>query len=193
MVIKAIIFDCFGVLVVPGRTLLYQSYPQLTDEISDLEHQSDFGMLSRQQFNEAIAELINTTPEEADKCYWATNALNEPVVDMIRDLKSSGKYQIGMLSNIGRGYIDDFFAHNKQDELFDAVLLSSEVGILKPDPAIFEIMAERLGVNPSECVMIDDIAVNIDGAENAGMTGVVFKSVHQLRSDLDNFLKSQHA
>jgi HAD superfamily hydrolase (TIGR01509 family) len=188
MVIKAIIFDCFGVLVMARRVKLYQDYPQFKTQIDDLGYQSDYGMTSRQQFDDSIAELVGLTPEEVEARYWATNVRNEAAIAWVRELKSSGQYKIGMLSNIGRGFINDSLPMTEQTSLFDEVVLSCDVGMIKPDPRIFELAAERLGVAPYECIMIDDLPSNIDGAERAGMQGVVFGSINQAQADFKQLL-----
>ena len=193
MAIKAIIFDCFGVLIMPGRTLLYQSFPDFKTEISDLEHQSDFGIITRQQFNDSIAELVGITPAEVKSKYYDTNTRNQPVIDWMRQLKASGRYKIGLLSNVGSGWLTDYLSEDDQAELFDAVVLSSNVGLIKPDPLIFELTAGKLGVEPFECVMIDDISANIDGAQIADMQGIVFVSTDQARSELDHMIESVNA
>lgn len=193
MAIKAIIFDCFGVLIMPGRTLLYQSFPNFKTDISDLEHQSDYGIITRQQFNYSIADLVGITPAEVKSKYYDTNTRNQSAIDLVRELKASGQYKIGLLSNVGRGWLNDYFSDDELAELFDAVVLSSHVGMIKPDPAIFELTASNLDVEPFECVMIDDILANIDGAQIADMQGIVFTSTDQTRSELGHIIESVNA
>jgi len=193
MVIKAIIFDCFGVLITPGRTVLYQDYPQFKTEIHDLELQSDYGMISRQQFDDLLAKLTGLKLKEVEPRYWDVNVRNEPAINWIRELKLSSKYKTGLLSNVGIGWLSDFFSKTELTDLFDTVILSSNVGIIKPDPRSFELMAEQLGVSPHECVMIDDTPSNIDGAGHADMQGIVFKSVHQAQAELKKVLESDYA
>ncbi|MBC7868604.1 HAD-IA family hydrolase [Candidatus Saccharibacteria bacterium] len=193
MAIKAIIFDCFGVLVMSGRTALYHDFPDLKSKIYDNERQSDYGMTSRIQLNEAIGQLTHLSPQVIDERYWATSVRNESALAWAMELKQSGEYKIGLLSNIGRGWLEDFLTVQERRALFDAEVLSSEVNIVKPSLEIFEITAQRLGVEPFECVMIDDILANIDGAERAGMGGILFGTTTQARSDLDLYLKSHNA
>lgn len=193
MAIKAIIFDCFGVLIMPGRTLLYQSFPQFKTEISDLEHQSDYGMISRSEFNNSIAELVGIASEEVESRYYDVNVHNEEAVEWVRELKLSGRYKIGLLSNVGHGWLDDFLTETEQVDLFDQVILSSDVGLIKPDIRLFEIAAGRLGVEPFECVMVDDLLTNIEGAEVADMQGIVFASTKQARMELDHIIGSTNA
>jgi epoxide hydrolase-like predicted phosphatase len=65
------------------------------------------------------------------------------------------------------GYPRDDFG-----ELFDVVVISGEVGLRKPDPAIYQLTAERLGLPPGECVFVDDLAANVRGAAASGMCGI---------------------
>jgi epoxide hydrolase-like predicted phosphatase len=79
----------------------------------------------------------------------------------------------GLLSNswgLG-GYARDRF-----EELFDAVVISGEVGLRKPDPAIFALAASRLGLEPGGCVFVDDLGANVRVAEALGMAGIVHRS-----------------
>ena len=191
--VKAIIFDCFGVLILPGRTKLYQAYPQFTERIGDLERQSDAGLMSRQQFYEGIADLVSITPEEVHTNYYEFKDYNHGAVDWAREIRLTNKYKLALLSNIGRGWLDDFLVTMNQIDLFDEVVLSSDVGIIKPNPKIFELMADRLGLAPSECVMIDDIEANINGAKSIGMHGIVFDSVDQAKAELGQLIESQNA
>ena len=68
--------------------------------------------------------------------------------------------------------------------MFDEMILSYDTHLVKPDPKIYLLMADKLGVDPSRCVMIEDAVENITGAKSCGMQGVVFKDVDQLESDL---------
>lgn len=193
MVIKAIIFDCFGVLVKAGHLLLRQDYPNLIDLINDLQAKSDVGLISRQQFNDIIAKSTGLSPKEVDDKYWGTNKFNQPVIDWALDLKQSGKYKIGMLTNISRDWMDVVLPFFDRENLFDAEILSGDVHLVKPDPAIFKLMAEKLNVNPSECVMIDDTLANIEGAKQAGMYGIVYISPDQVKFELSRLLEQNNA
>ncbi|MDT4860960.1 Phosphoglycolate phosphatase [compost metagenome] len=82
------------------------------------------------------------------------------------------------------------FTPDEQAELFDAVVLSSDIGMTKPNPDIFTFTAIKLGVLPEECVMIDDLLVNIEGARQAGMKGVVYSTVEQAKRAIDEHLRA---
>jgi epoxide hydrolase-like predicted phosphatase len=88
--------------------------------------------------------------------------------DLIRTLRGKG-LRTGLLSNSwGR----DSYPRQDFPELFDAVVISGEVGMRKPEPRIFRHTASLLGVPTGECVFIDDIQANVDAAIGCGMTGI---------------------
>jgi len=184
MAIRAIIFDCFGVLILRGRTALFHDYPKLSSDIHDLELQSDYGYISRHEFNESIGSLVGLSSSEVDKRYWSGNVRNEPVFEVVREVRGEGKYKTGLLTNVGRDWLGDVLPAHERQALFDSEIISGDVGMIKPAREIYELSALRLGVLPSECVMIDDVESNVDGARGAGMQGIVFVSVDQLRADL---------
>ena len=64
---------------------------------------------------------------------------------------------------------------SEYESLFDAIVRSHEAGIRKPDAAIYLLAADRLGVEPKECVFVDDVPANVDGARAVGMAGVLHK------------------
>ena len=70
------------------------------------------------------------------------------------------------------------------DRLVDLIVVSAEEGMSKPDPRIYRLTAERLGVAPADCVMVDDVAANVAGAEAAGMIGVLFEGADALEATL---------
>lgn len=80
-----------------------------------------------------------------------------------------------------------------QKKLFDEILMSGDVNMIKPDPRIFKLMAEKLNLRPEECIMIDDVADNINGARIAGMHGVVFFNPEQIKNDINNLLDLNNA
>lgn len=73
-------------------------------------------------------------------------------------------------------------------DLFDLVVTSGGVGLVKPDRRIYLLAARRLGVEPGECVFVDDLAVNVRGAAAAGMVGVHHRSVRSTVEELEVLL-----
>ncbi len=193
MAIKAVIFDCFGVLIVPAQVMLARDFPETVEDFRDLSMRSDYGYISRDEYNQMAAELTGLTTEEFQKRYWNSRVRNEPVFDWINDLKKSNKFKVGMLSNISVWRLEDFIPKTERDRLFDSVVLSGEEGMIKPSREIYELAASRLGVDISECVMIDDLLDNVDGAERAGMRAILFGDVDQAREDFDRLIEAENA
>jgi len=182
--IKAIIFDCFEVLVISGHEDLRQKYPDVATELMDLSMQSDYGYISRIDYFQKVSKLTGLEVADIETKYWKNKVLNSVLIDWIGQLKKENKYKIGLLSNIGYEGINMFISPKDRNDMFDAVVLSSEVHMMKPSVAIFEEMARRLELDPSECVMIDDVVANIDGATMAGMKGIVYGSPRQVKEDV---------
>ena len=191
--IKAIIFDCFGVLIKSGHNLLRQDFPELRNLVDELQTKSDLGILNRDEFNEIIASKTNLTAQEIDDRYWGTNKYNYSVIEIAKNFKATGKYKIALLSNISRDWMTEILGYFNDKKLFDEIVLSGDVNIIKPDQRIFKLMADKLNLQPDECIMIDDLASNINGARLAGMHGVVFFTPEQLIDDINKILDQNNA
>lgn len=91
----------------------------------------------------------------------------------------------GLISNsVG----SDIYAKAVLDELFDAIVISGEVGLHKPQPEIFLLGAERVGLPPEQCVFVDDLRENCAGAEAVGMTAVLHRGPERTLPELERLL-----
>ena len=99
---------------------------------------------------------------------FAGQTLDEDMLALLRTLKASGVPTALLSNSWGGGYPSELFP-----DMFDAVVISGEVGMRKPEPRIFLHAAQLLGLAPEECVFIDDIQANISAAEQLGFTGVL--------------------
>jgi len=112
------------------------------------------------------------------------------VVDRIRVLRDDG-YRLGLVTNNVREGSATWRAMVPVEELFDAVVDSSEVGMRKPNPAIFHHALDLLGVaNPATAVFLDDSPGNVVGAQQAGLHAIHVETPHQAIADLDALLAS---
>lgn len=93
------------------------------------------------------------------------------MVDAVRDLRTRG-IRTGIITNNIAEFGETWRAMIPVDELFDDIVDSSAVGVRKPDAAIYRLACERLGVEPSSAVFIDDYQGNVDGAVAAGLRAV---------------------
>jgi epoxide hydrolase-like predicted phosphatase len=102
------------------------------------------------------------------------------MIDVVRRAKEAG-LRTGLLSNSwGLDYPREGW-----HELFDAVVISGEVGMRKPEPEIYRLAARRLGVEPPECVFVDDLRPNVRGAVEVGMVGVHHVTAEQTVTELE--------
>jgi len=108
--------------------------------------------------------------------------LNQEVVELIRSLREQTK--IGLLSNATISLATYLEKLPRLSQLFDDMVISAAVGLRKPDIAIYELAAGRLGVDLGRALLVDDKERNVIAAREAGMLAVVFESAIQLRDAL---------
>jgi len=114
---------------------------------------------------------------------FAGQTLDDSMLALFRNLKTSG-VPTGLLSNSwGGGYPRELF-----EDMFNAVVISAEVGMRKPEPRIFRHVAGLLGLPPEECVFIDDIQANITAAEQVGFTGVLHTAAEDTAQQVADLL-----
>lgn len=188
--IKAIIFDCFGVLVGRGFRETYRiaGGDPIKDEdfIEDSLGQANMGYITHQEFYEQIAGRIGITVEAFQAAVERAEQPNEELLSYIEELHKS--YKTAVLSNANRGSLDRRFGQEKLDELFDTVVVSADVGMVKPDPEIYELVASRLGVLPSESVFTDDQEGYCHAAQALGIQTVHYKTFDQFKTELEQIL-----
>lgn len=188
--IRGIIFDCFGVLYRSSFDEIEQRCPgENRAALRDIRLQRDRGYMDYEAYLVAIAELIGSTIDEARAITESAHVRSEAMFELLDSIDRE-QFRVGMLSNIGDATIQQLFSEQELKERFDGVLLSYQEGIIKPDPAIFELMATRLDLLPEECVMIDDIERNCEGARRAGMRAIWHRSNEQTESEVKKLIKS---
>lgn len=102
-----------------------------------------------------------------------------PLFRVVHAARAAG-IKVGLLSNADARQSDPGWAG-----LFDAVVLSGEVGMAKPDVEIYMLAAAKLGLSAQKCVFVDDLPRNVRGAVDAGMVGVVHQAVSSTVSELE--------
>ncbi|NCU38223.1 HAD family hydrolase [Candidatus Saccharibacteria bacterium] len=170
--IRGIVFDCFGVLYEGSlATITRMCPPEKRDELRDINKQSDYGFIDTNQYIAGIAELFGQSYSQIEQLLREKHQRNTELVDYVRELRAEEKYHIALLSNVSSGTVEHLFG-DELHELFDTVVLSYQEQLLKPNPAVFTLTATRMRLTPGECVMIDDLAENCEGAEIAGMQSI---------------------
>ncbi len=189
--IKAVIFDCFGVLTSDiWREYTITLPADVKEEVHGFNQARGAGQLSRKEFIANVAKAAGRSIDHIEKVSNpAGNSKNVLLMDYIRELRQK-RYRIGLLSNVGSNWIRDSFLTPEEEELFDDILLSYEVNLTKPDPRIYHLAAERLGVSPNGCVLIDDIEPYCQAARKEGMQAIVYKNFIQMKQELSGLLNS---
>ncbi len=104
------------------------------------------------------------------------------VIKLLSKLKA--RYPIGLISNTNAAHMDHIKKNFTFVSCIDEMILSHEVGLRKPDPAIYWHALERFGVSPEQAVFIDDVADNVKAAHDIGITAIQFVSAGQLTENL---------
>lgn len=194
--IKAIIFDYGNVLIEWEPRYVYQKYfPDNPEGMESFLKEVDFMGWNAYQdkgrsFKEGVAilsaqfpqyrELIQAYPENwkdsIGKSFTGT-------VEIMKELKQKG-YPLYGLSN----WSAETFPYTREKfdffDLLDDMVISGEVGYVKPEPEIYEIMLEKIGKPAQECLFIDDSLPNIQQAQKMGFETIHFESAEQLAGKL---------
>ena len=118
---------------------------------------------------------------EQDAIMWMN--LNPAMLAWIPRIKQAG-FRLGILSNMGDGVLDYLRPRFSWLSQFDWLTWSCELGVVKPDPAIYLHTVKKLNVSPERALFIDNLQKNIDGAEAIGLHAALFENVEQLQADI---------
>jgi putative hydrolase of the HAD superfamily len=118
--------------------------------------------------------------------FFGGDVIDRALVESIRSLR--GKVHTGLISNAWSG-LRSFLIREKLIDIFDTVIISAEVGVVKPSAKIYEIALEQAKVHANEAVFVDDVAVNIEGCEKVGMKGILFKDPKEAMDQLNRLMK----
>lgn len=119
--------------------------------------------------------------------YLAELHPNQPMIDYMGRLRERG-YRMAICTNNIREWEQMWRAKLPVDEIFDVVVDSSLVGTRKPEPRIYEITLERLGVRPEEALLLDDVEINCQAARELGLTAVWFRDNDQAIAAMESVL-----
>jgi putative hydrolase of the HAD superfamily len=190
--IQALVFDCFGVLYWDDLNRLYNLvHTDQFQDLNDIMHACDHGYISKQDFLNQVAALAGISVEAVVAVMHDKHRRNEPMIERVRELKK--QYKIGLLTNMGPDTLDEIFDEAECNELFDVVIVSSDVGLIKPSRDIFELTSERLGVPADDTIFIDDRPVNTDGAARTGMRTILFTTNQQFETELAMLTETANA
>lgn len=190
--VRAIVFDCFGVIVTDALKVVIDELdikdPTLSRQVMDIIHANNRGLIESRDSNRQIAELLGISVGEWRGRIKQGEAKDGRVLAYLLELKNRG-YKTALLSNIGRASLTKRFSKDELQTHFDVVIASGDVGFMKPDAQIYLHAAQALGVEPSECVMVDDRETHCAGARAVGMRAVCYDNFHEAKQALERLLK----
>lgn len=133
-----------------------------------------------EQLTDSLEPLLGHRPEmhRFKEIYFDALDPNPAMIELMRELQAAG-YRMAMLTNNVREWEPLWRSMLPVDEIFETVVDSAFVGCRKPESRIYAIALDRLGVPAERCLFVDDVEVNCEGAEKAGMTAVHFRDNEQ--------------
>ena len=162
---------------------LFREDPRALESVRGLE----LGELTEADFAERFGELLELEPARRDGLVERMFGHIQPDEEMLEALRRARAQGVrtGLISNsMGAGRYD----RSVFPELFDGVVISGDEGLHKPEPAIYELGCERVGLTPAECVFVDDLRENCEGAEAVGMTAVLHRGAERTLPRLEELL-----
>lgn len=187
--IKALIFDFFGVLANEGTVSFAKTYyPNDKEKLTrtyQLQDKLNLAVLTYREYVDELAKLSGVDGAEVIR-HLESHQANDQLLGYIRE-QLKPKYKIGMLSNAGGDWAYEILS--KEDiALFDDIVLSYKTGFIKPEPEIYRLALENLGVRPSESVFVDDVQRYCEGAEELGIRAVLYRDFEQMKAELEKML-----
>lgn len=188
--IKAVLFDFYGVIqtdeVIVWTEKQIKEFPDLRQAVDRASSMIDLDEITLEEYYEMLAAAVGRSVDTVKTELEAEVKINHPLLDVVDELRDKS-VQVGILSNDGsslRGYLEehDIARH------FDDVFVSGELGIMKPDPRIYQHVADHLKLDSQEILFFDDRQANVDGALKAGMRAKLYTSVSQVRQVLSDLL-----
>lgn len=178
--IQAVIFDFFDVIHADPQKAWLKAHGYKREgafaEASDL---LDLGEITYDEYISRYAGHSGKTEKEVDTSFKSFARLDRGVVRIIKALKQEGVVT-ALVSNANAAEVRPLLTKHKLTFLFDDIIISSEVGIRKPDPKIFQIALERMNLAPHEVIFIDDTKHNVAAARDCGMHAIHHCSSDQL-------------
>jgi putative hydrolase of the HAD superfamily len=201
MAIKAIVFDIGGVLeITPSLGIdekwekqLNRKPGEFNELLRDVWRGGSLGTISIEQVHQQIGErlglseaVVNQYMADVWKEYLGT--LNVELAEYFRNLRPS--FQTAIISNSFAGAREKEAEHYRFDTICDFIIYSHEVGLSKPDPRIFVLACERLGLQPHEVIFVDDHKEVYVSAQEMGMHCIEFKDNAQVIADIETCIRA---
>jgi len=199
MTFRAVFFDLGGVILrteyqapreyLAGRLgMEYENLVRLVFE-SETSRKASIGAISSDEHWASVVQKLNRPASEAKTIhdeFFAGDILDRNLLGFIRFLHP--RYKTGLISNAW-GDLREWIVSEKIDDAFDCMIISAEVGVMKPKAEIYLLALEQLGVSPAEAIFVDDFIKNVEGAQAVGMNAIHFRDPESALVDLKTLLK----
>jgi epoxide hydrolase-like predicted phosphatase len=211
--IRGVVCDFGGVLTTP----LHQAFAAMQEESGissadlgramqrvaerDGEHplfELEKGKITEERFLTSLSDALEEEVGERHDLsgfgqrYFSNLNPNGELIEYMRSLRSRG-LRMAILTNNVREWEPRWRSMLPVDEIFELVVDSGFVGMRKPDPAIYELTLERLGLAAAECLFVDDTQINVDAAAQLGFTAILFESNEQAIAAVEAALEADAA
>jgi len=153
---------------------------------------ASIGKINEDAHWDAVAAALHVNRSEVEKIrtgFFAGDQVDIELTDFLRNLRP--EHKVCLISNAWSG-LREFIQRNEFDDVFDEMIISAEVGLIKPDPRIYRLALDKLGSRAEESVFLDDVLINIDGARTIGMQGIHFTKPNIALEELKILLDGPH-
>ena len=198
--VRNVIFDFGGVLVSWRPQQIIESFyeePELRDALREHAFQHDDWLdMDRGTLDEAsvvrrCAARMARPESELERLFDHVRAALTPIeatVALLRELRGRPGLKLYGLSNMSEAIFAYLHGRHEFFELFDGIVVSAAVKLLKPEPAIYEHLRDRFDLDFAESVFIDDLERNVDSARRLGLPAIRFETTEQVRRELEPLL-----
>jgi epoxide hydrolase-like predicted phosphatase len=199
--VRAVVFDIGGVLAVTPDLMVAEKWEpalglgdgELGPLIREVSDAGAIGTISEQQAVRRIGQILGLGSQQLEALMadlWANylGTLNSELASYFASLRP--RYRTGIISNSFVGAREREQVRYGFEEMTDVIIYSHEAGVAKPDPRIFGLAVERLGVRPEEMAFLDDVPLFVDAARQAGLQAVLFTGNQQAIADIEALLRS---
>ncbi len=206
MPIRAVVFDIGGVLErvddyesvlsAAWRERLGMSPAEFMAALAaiDPDGVSETGQMSESEWADRSATCLGLSPAQlrefvADVWDWYCGELDAELMAFAASLRT--RLRTAIISNSADGARREELARYAFDEIFDPIIYSHEVGVAKPDPAIFELATSLLGVAPPEMIFVDDVPGHVDAASSLGIHAIQHRTTAETIAEINSLLASR--
>jgi|GEM_PF-2321426 len=183
--IKGFLFDFAGVVGSKYRWIWdFKKSEDFELMIKELYRQGDRGDITTNELIKRIAKIVGIPESQVWKDVYPQIVINKELITLIEQLRK--KYKIGLLSNYNHVWLEEIFHKHNLNQYFDAIYISSRHRMIKPEQGAYVKALSMLGLREGEVIFVDDVITHIDAAKKLGINGILYTSVTQLKTDLQN-------